>query len=109
VIDPLQKVKAAFLKVATDRVLIELVEPLGVDSPVHRFLTERSGGMHHLCYEVDDADLELRRIRDCKGLIVSRPVPAVAFGGRRIAWALTREKMLLEFLEADLRAPERKA
>jgi methylmalonyl-CoA/ethylmalonyl-CoA epimerase len=107
VIDPLQKVKAAFLKVATDGVLIELVEPIGVDSPVHRFLAERSGGMHHLCYEVDDPEVELLRIRECKGLIVSRPKPAVAFGGRRIAWALTREKVLLEFLEANLRAPER--
>jgi methylmalonyl-CoA/ethylmalonyl-CoA epimerase len=34
---------------------IELLEPLGDDSPVAKFL-ERSpaGGMHHLCYEVDD-------------------------------------------------------
>ncbi|HXA92275.1 MAG TPA: VOC family protein [Steroidobacteraceae bacterium] len=104
VTDPLQRVKAAFLTVASDAVLIELVEPTGPDSPVQRFLTERSGGMHHLCYEVSDAEAELSRIRTCKGLIVSRPTPAVAFGGRRIAWALTREKVLLEFLERDLRA-----
>ena len=34
---------------------IELLEPLGEDSPIARFL-ERSpeGGMHHLCFEVDD-------------------------------------------------------
>ena len=99
IVDPLQRVKAAFLTVGADRVLIELVEPSGPDSPVHRFLTERAGGMHHLCYEVDDADAELMHIRSCKGLIVSRPVPAVAFDGRRIGWALTREKVLLEFLE----------
>jgi methylmalonyl-CoA/ethylmalonyl-CoA epimerase len=104
VTDPLQKVKAAFLRVAADGVLIELVEPIGADSPVRRFLVERSGGMHHLCYQVADADVELARIRECQGLIVSRPAPAVAFGGRRIAWALTREKVLLEFLEAELRA-----
>ena len=101
--DPLQKVRAAFLTVATDHVLIELIEPTGPDSPIHRFLKERFGGMHHLCYEVDDADAELLRIREGKGLIVSRPQPAVAFGGRRIAWALTREKVLLEFLEGKLR------
>ena len=91
--------RAAFLTVAGNGVLIELVEPTGPDSPVQRFLTERTGGLHHLCYEVDDADAELGRIRATKGLIVSRPQPAVAFGGRRIAWALTREKVLLEFLE----------
>ena len=102
IIDPLQRVKAAFLTVEGNRVLIELVEPSGPDSPVHRFLTERAGGMHHLCYEVDDANVELMRIRSCKGLIVSRPTPAVAFGGRRIGWALTHEKVLLEFLEKKL-------
>lgn len=34
---------------------IELLEPLGDDSPVARFLERNpQGGMHHLCYEVDD-------------------------------------------------------
>jgi methylmalonyl-CoA/ethylmalonyl-CoA epimerase len=104
IVDPLQRVKATFLTVSSEQALIELVEPVGEDSPVRAFLAERSGGMHHLCYEVPDAEVELRRIRSCRGLIVSRPKPAIAFGGRRIAWALTREKMLLEFLEKDLRS-----
>ena len=40
---------------------IELLEPLGEASPIARFL-ERSpgGGMHHLCYEVDD----IKAVRD---------------------------------------------
>jgi len=34
---------------------IELLEPLGPSSPVRGFLERNpSGGMHHLCYEVDD-------------------------------------------------------
>lgn len=34
---------------------IELLHPLGADSPIARFLERnRDGGMHHLCYEVDD-------------------------------------------------------
>ena len=34
---------------------IELLEPLGTDSPVHAFLIRNpTGGMHHLCYEVGD-------------------------------------------------------
>jgi hypothetical protein len=32
-------------------------------------------------------------------LIARRPKPAVAFEGRRIAWMLTAEKMLVELLE----------
>ena len=34
---------------------IELLEPLGTDSPIAVFLEKNpSGGMHHICYEVDD-------------------------------------------------------
>jgi methylmalonyl-CoA/ethylmalonyl-CoA epimerase len=34
---------------------IELLEPLGVDSPIARFLENNpDGGMHHVCYEVSD-------------------------------------------------------
>ncbi len=34
---------------------IELLHPLGEDSPIANFLVSNpSGGMHHLCYEVDD-------------------------------------------------------
>ena len=34
---------------------IELLEPLGANSPIARFLEKNpDGGMHHICYEVDD-------------------------------------------------------
>ncbi|MCV3208906.1 methylmalonyl-CoA epimerase [Mesorhizobium sp. YC-39] len=34
---------------------IELLEPLGAGSPIQAFLEKNpSGGMHHVCYEVDD-------------------------------------------------------
>ena len=34
---------------------IELLEPLGEDSPIARFLDRNpDGGMHHLCFEVED-------------------------------------------------------
>ena len=34
---------------------VELLEPLGADSPIAAFLAKNpSGGMHHVCYEVDD-------------------------------------------------------
>jgi methylmalonyl-CoA/ethylmalonyl-CoA epimerase len=40
---------------------IELLEPLGADSPIARFLEKApDGGIHHLCYEVED----IRAARD---------------------------------------------
>jgi methylmalonyl-CoA/ethylmalonyl-CoA epimerase len=97
--DPLQQVNVLFLRPGGDSCcLIELVEPNGENSPVRRFL-EKSGGMHHLCYEVDQIEPSLAVLKEHKGLVVSKPKPAVAFNGRRVAWVMTRERLLLELLE----------
>jgi methylmalonyl-CoA/ethylmalonyl-CoA epimerase len=96
--DPLQRVRVTFLKAGHESPLFELVEPLGQDSPVFRFLGN-GGGLHHLCYEVSSIPEHLDRIRAAGGVIISRAKPAVAFSGRPIAWALTREKLLMEFLQ----------
>jgi len=99
--DPLQKAKVTFLTTRAGDAQIELVEPLGEDSPVRRFLEEKGGGLHHLCYEVNDLEQELSDFRSRGAVIAKRPKPAVAFGGRRIAWVITAEKLLVELLEAS--------
>jgi methylmalonyl-CoA/ethylmalonyl-CoA epimerase len=81
---------------------IELVEPAAPDSPVVNFL-RKGGGLHHLCYEVSDLEAHLSRMRERGGMVVKRPLPAVAFENRRIAWVFTRQKLLLEFLEEEKR------
>jgi len=98
--DPIQKARVAFMTTRAGDAQIELVEPLGQDSPVQRFLQRTGGALHHLCYEVDDLEQELKAFRSRGGLIVKPPKPAVAFGGRRIAWTMTAEKLLVELLEA---------
>ena len=97
--DPNQKVKVAFLTTRPGDAQVELVEPNGPDSPVLRFLKEKGGGLHHVCYEVRDLEQELADFRERGSWIVKRPLPAVAFQGRRIAWLLTPEKLLIELLE----------
>jgi methylmalonyl-CoA/ethylmalonyl-CoA epimerase len=50
---PAHGVTMVFVELPNSR--IELLEPLGADSPVRGFLERNpAGGMHHLCYEVDD-------------------------------------------------------
>ena len=98
--DPLQKVKVAFLRTPNRAdAQIELVEPVVPDSPVLAFLN-KGGGLHHLCYEVDDLDEHLRSMRLQGHVLVRKPHPAVAFENRRIAWTITKQKLLLEFLES---------
>ena len=50
---PLHGVTTVFVNLPNTK--IELLHPLGDDSPVASFLEKNpSGGMHHICYEVDD-------------------------------------------------------
>ncbi len=50
---PAQGVKFAFVNVANSQ--IELIEPLGADSPIRNFLDRNPrGGQHHVCFEVAD-------------------------------------------------------
>jgi methylmalonyl-CoA/ethylmalonyl-CoA epimerase len=56
-----QGVDAASLRIGGSRV--ELLEPLGPDTPVGRFLAGRGPGMHHVAFQVDDVAAELERLR----------------------------------------------
>jgi methylmalonyl-CoA/ethylmalonyl-CoA epimerase len=98
--DPIQKVSVCFLTSAQEGPELELISPLTADSPVRKILSS-GGGAYHLCYETahfDDAIAEL----SAKGCVVmSEPVPAVAFGGRRIVWLYMPTRQLLELVEAE--------
>ena len=95
--DPIQRVRVLFLHLPAGA-QVELVERASPDSPVTTF-AEKGGGMHHLCFEVDDLDAHLAEMKTRKAVLVRRPQPAVAFDQRRIAWMITRERLLVEYLE----------
>ena len=80
---PGQKVTVAFLPVGESRV--ELLEPTSPDSPVAKFLEKRGGGIHHLCFAVEDLEAALADLTQ-KGfrLIHSYPVPGA--DGKRVAF-----------------------
>ena len=97
--DPIQRAKVAFLDLpAPGAVRLELIEPVGSDSPVARFLLQ-GGGLHHLCYEVDDLMSQIEWMKSLRAILVRAPQAAIAFGGRRIAWVLTQDQILIEYLE----------
>ena len=55
-----QGVEAAAVLLGSGRV--ELLAPLGEETPVGKFLANRGPGMHHVAYEVDDVRSELDRL-----------------------------------------------
>ncbi len=80
---PEQQSVVAFLP--TGEAEVELVRPTSPDSGVARFLEKRGPGIHHLCFEVDDLDAFLDRLRGL-GVRLINPEPVIGSGGKRIAF-----------------------
>lgn len=80
---------------------IELLEPLGPDSTVARYLERRGGGIHHLALEVDDLDAALGRLRGA-GIRLAGEAPRDGAGGRRVGFLhpCSTGGVLVELVEA---------
>lgn len=78
-----QGVDAVLLEVGDGHV--ELLSPLGSDTPVGKFL-ERSGpGLHHVAYRTDDIDSSLQQLRGA-GLRLIDEQPRSGIRGSRVAF-----------------------
>ncbi len=95
--DPSQQAMLQMFR--SDSGYLELIAPAGEDSHVNSLLRRRGEGPAHLCFECDDLDVELVRLRS-KGVLPFRPpTPAVLFGGKRVAFAMFPGRMIVEFVE----------
>ena len=55
-------VKVVFIELPNTK--IELLEPLGENSPIEKFLDKnKKGGVHHICFEVEDIDSAIMRLK----------------------------------------------
>lgn len=97
--DPVQGVAGCFLTGAGPRV--ELLENLPGSATLKPWL-DAGIRLYHFAYEVDDLDATLAWCRGQRGKVTVLPVPAVAFGGRRIAFVMFRHGPLLEFIARTL-------
>jgi methylmalonyl-CoA/ethylmalonyl-CoA epimerase len=79
---PSQKAQVAFMPLGDSEV--ELVQPTDPNSGAGKFLAERGGGMHHLCFEVDDIDAKLEELK-AKGVRLINET-ALELPGRRMAF-----------------------
>ncbi|MEM3579757.1 MAG: methylmalonyl-CoA epimerase [Candidatus Bathyarchaeia archaeon] len=81
---PERKVKVAFLS-AGGETQIELLEPLGSDSPVAKFLESRGEGIHHIAVKVDDIKRALEELKN-KGVMLVDEKPRTGAEGKKIAF-----------------------
>jgi methylmalonyl-CoA/ethylmalonyl-CoA epimerase len=99
IIDPVQKVRIQFLDMGGGS-LMEMLEPHGEKSPVAGHI-KKGGGLYHLCFEVDDIFSTLERLRETgEAFVVCEPVPAPAIDNRLVAFVVTSDRDLVEFVQA---------
>ena len=79
---------------------IELLEPMGDDSPVGVSLAKRGPGIHHICFEVDDIEAEMERMRGL-GLRFTTAGPTPGAHGARVAFVHPKDtgRVLIELNE----------
>jgi len=64
---------------------IELLHPFGGNSPVAAFLERNpSGGVHHLCYEVDDIDAAAKKMIDAGARVLGSGEPRTGAHGKPV-------------------------
>lgn len=101
VVNTRQKVRVVFLE-KPGSLPVKLIEPTGPDSPVFAF-TQRGGGLHHLCFRVEDLDASLARLAAAGGRVVAPPQPGEAFDDERIAFVLAQPGLNVEIIDTDKR------
>jgi methylmalonyl-CoA/ethylmalonyl-CoA epimerase len=107
--DPIQKVVACFMATQRDSdAHIELIEPSEDHSPVSNFLKKRGGGLHHICFEVDDLETTVQDLEKKGFKVVVPPVDCVGYDRAfkvkshkvtKIAFFLLSEKVPIELLQ----------
>jgi methylmalonyl-CoA/ethylmalonyl-CoA epimerase len=80
---PEQGVEAATMRVGGD--CVELLKPLGADTPVGRFLEKRGPGMHHVAFRVDDIEQALADAAAAGAELIDE-TPRIGLFGLRVAF-----------------------
>lgn len=107
--DPIQQVSASFVRAGgEDGPFIELLEPTTEVSPISKFLRNRGGGLHHLCFEVDDIEAASEFFKSQGIESVVAPVECIGFdlsfntsGGKpsKLAFFVIPGRLLIELYE----------
>jgi methylmalonyl-CoA epimerase len=93
-----QGVEAVLLDVGDTHV--ELLSPLGPDTPVGKFLERKGPGLHHVAYRVDDIDAALEQLRG-QGVELIDSEPRTGIRNSRVAFVhpMATGSVLTEIVE----------
>ncbi len=76
-------VKTSFFKIGENK--IELLEATNSDSPIAKFIEKKGEGIHHIAFDVDDIEAEIKRLKE-EGFIVLNEVPKKGADNKLVAF-----------------------
>ena len=76
-------VKTSFFKVGSNK--IELLEAINNDSPIAKFIEKRGEGIHHIAFDVDDIEAEIKRLT-AEGFVVLNEIPKKGADNKLVAF-----------------------
>ena len=85
-----QGVEAVLLDLGENHV--ELLAPLGPDTPVGKFLTRQGPGLHHVAYQVSDIEATLAKLGQA-GMQLIDSEPRTGIRGSRVAFLHPRSSL----------------
>ena len=81
---------------------MELISPNGEESIVNSLLDKAGDTPYHICYETVDLDAQIQTLEQQSYVIADPPKPAVALGGRRVAFLYRAGVGLIELVESGV-------
>jgi len=93
-----QKTKVGFFKIGESN--IELVQPAAPDSPLTKYLETKGQGIHHVCFEVDDVEAEVKAFLE-KGATLIDKTPRPGAHNTKVAFVHPKSSngVLIELCE----------
>ncbi len=89
---PAHGVTSVFVDLSNTK--IELLHPLGTDSPISRFLDNNpDGGMHHLCYEVTNIEEAVQKLQEQGMRILGNGKPTIGAHNRPVIFLHPKDVM----------------
>lgn len=95
--DTLRLIDICFME--RDGHVIELVSPYDEKSVVSGMMKKYKNAPYHICYETEDFDNDVNRLIEHGYMKVDEPLPAPAFGDKRVIFLINHYIGIIELLD----------
>ncbi len=97
--DDIRKIDICFL--IKDGYRIELISPATEDSVVSGLIRKIGNSPYHICYVSDDFEADIETLKQNGYIMIDRPTPAPALGGRRVVFFIHMHAGMIELLDGN--------